>query len=203
MRNNTKIAFTLMLMLTGCDLRYEPESPPSPPPGAGGGRESISAADTPPAGDSAAEPLPAELTAKVSKIVEGDRIEVQSDAGETIRVRLHGIEAPEPDQPYGDNARETLTATIAGQTVRIVSHGNDEHGWTIGDIYHEGTRGNLALVQGGLGWHDGEQAADDTALMEAQQRAEEINTGLWSSSHGAIPPWEWRGMSDAERDEYR
>ena len=62
---------------------------------------------------------------------------------------------------------------------------------------------NLALVKAGMAWYYVKYVPDNTALAEAEQHARELNSGLWSSSHGAIPPWEWRKMSKDERDEYR
>jgi hypothetical protein len=76
-------------------------------------------------------------------------------------------------QTYGNNAAEFLRETI-------------------GDIYHDGTLINLSLVKAGLAWHYVKYAPDDTALREAEQQAREMNNGLWSSAHGAIPPWDWR-----------
>ena len=34
----------------------------------------------------------------------------------------------------------TLAALILGNVVKVVSHGDDRYGRTIGDIYHDGTR---------------------------------------------------------------
>jgi endonuclease YncB( thermonuclease family) len=50
---------------------------------------------------------------------------------------------------------------------------------------------NLALVKAGLAWHYVKYAPDNTALSDAEQHAREMNSGLWSIAHGAIPPWEW------------
>jgi len=96
-----------------------------------------------------------------------------------------------------------LKELVAGEIVRIVPQGDDRYDRTIGDIYHNGTLINLAMVKAGLAWHYVKYAPDDTALREAEQYARELNTGLWSSSHGAIPPWDWRKMSQDERDLYR
>ena len=92
----------------------------------------------------------------------------------------------------------------------------DRYGRTIADVYVTGgalgMNGsdrappdlwlNQELVQAGLAWHY-KRYSDDTRLAESELIAPERVGGLWSSSHGAIAPWEWRGMSVDERDEYR
>ena len=40
-------------------------------------------------------------------------------------------------------------------------------------------------------------------LADADTQARELKSGLWSSAHGAILPWDWRKMSKDERDEFR
>ena len=94
----------------------------------------------------------------------------------------------------------TLAALILGNVVKVVSHGDDRYGRTIGDTYLDDTLINLSLVKAGLAWHYVKYAPDNTALAEAEQQARELNNGLWSNAHGAIPPWNWRKMSNEERD---
>ena len=137
------------------------------------------------------------------RVVNDDTIDVLTNDNQAIRIRLNGIDCPERGQPFGNNATEFLRETIGGQTARIVQHDQDRYGRTIGDIYHDGTLINLSLVKAGLAWHYVKYAPDNTALHEAERQAREMNNGLWSSAHGAIPPWDWRKMSKDERDEYR
>jgi micrococcal nuclease len=150
-----------------------------------------------------ANEIPAEFTAKVIKVIDGDTIDVLTDDTVTIRIRLNGIDCPERGQPFGNNARETVSASIGGQMVRIVTHGDDRYGRIIGDIYHDGTLINLTLVKAGMAWHYVKYAPDNTAFAEAEQQAREIQTGLWRGSHKPIAPWDWRRMSKDERDGYR
>ena len=110
---------------------------------------------------------------------------------------------PERGQPFGNNATQSLKDSILGNVVKVVSHDQDKYGRTIGDIYHNGTLINLALVKAGLAWHYVKYAPDDTALREAEQQARRLETGLWSGSHKIIPPWDWRKMSNQERNEHR
>jgi len=157
----------------------------------------------------------AELTAKVIGIIDGDTIDVLTVNNESIRLKLNGIDAPELDQPFGADARQYLNDTIAGSLVRVVTHGEETDGRTRGDIYanvefHQdtgdmtgGTFVNLLLIEAGLAWHDAAQAPEQAALAEAQEQARDSDKGLWLSPHGSIPPWEWRTMTEDQRDEFR
>lgn len=151
---------------------------------------------------SAAEIL-AEFTAKVVKVTDGDTIDVLTDAKKTIRIRLNGIDAPERGQPFGNNAKQFVSESVGGQTVRIMTHGEDRYERVIGDIYHDGTLINLAMVKAGLAWHYVKYAPDRDDLAGAEQKARADNIGLWAGSHKPIAPWDWRKLSKEERDEFR
>ena len=147
--------------------------------------------------------IPGEFTAKVVKVVDGDTIDVLTDDNQTIRIRLNGIDCPERGQPFGNNATQSLKNSILGNVVKIVSHNQDRYGGTIGDIFYDGTLINLALAKAGLAWHYVKYAPDDTTLREAEHHACELNSGVWSSIHRTIEPWDWWKMGKDERDECR
>ena len=98
-----------------------------------------------------------------------------------------------------------VSDTIGEASVRVVPKELDRYGRTIADVYLGSSFElwlNQELVQAGLAWHY-KRYSDDARLAESELIARERVAGLWSSSHGAIAPWEWRGMSADERDEYR
>ena len=43
----------------------------------------------------------ADFTAKVQRVVDGDTVHVEDEAGKKFKVRLTGIDAPEKNQSYG------------------------------------------------------------------------------------------------------
>src|ERR1043165_6890408 len=60
----------------------------------------------------AADPAPQPvLKARVSKVNEGDSIEVELDSGHA-RVRFQAIDTPEYDQPYGGQSSAALKALL-------------------------------------------------------------------------------------------
>ena len=136
-------------------------------------------------------------------MIHGDPCDVQVASSETIRLRRSEIDIPGKVQPYGEIASNTLQQPIDGKTDRVVDYGQNKYGRTIDDIYHNGTLINLTLVKAGLAWHYVKYTPHNTVLRKSEQQARKMNNGLWSSTHGSIPPWDWRKMSKDERDEYR
>lgn len=86
-----------------------------------------------------------EITGKVVGIIDGDTIDILTAEKTTIRIRLNGIDAPEEGQPFGKNAKQYLSEFIGGQIVRVVTHGEDRYGRTIGDVYLKVDGGPNAL----------------------------------------------------------
>ena len=56
-----------------------------------------------------------EITGKVVHILDGDTIDILTADKTTIRIRLHGIDAPEKGQPFGNTAKEFLSDNIGGK----------------------------------------------------------------------------------------
>jgi endonuclease YncB( thermonuclease family) len=162
----------LLLFLTGCG---EPQTVtqldvPAQQP---------AAVTTPPV---TSEQVTAGFAGKVIKVVDGDTIDVLTDDKETIRIRFSGIDTPERGQPFGNNATRMLKELVAGEIVRIVPQGDDRYDRRVGEIYHDGTLINLALVEAGLAWHYVKYAADRTDLAEAKRKARADNADLWAGN---------------------
>jgi micrococcal nuclease len=56
---------------------------------------------------------------EVIAVAEGDVLGVEDAAGNRYEVRLAGIDAPEPDQPFGEPARQALAALVLGRPARL------------------------------------------------------------------------------------
>ena len=65
-----------------------------------------------------------------ARVVDGDTIDV---AG--VRVRLHGVAAPERSEPGGAEATAALRQIIAGQVVRCSVTGEQTHGREVGTCW--------------------------------------------------------------------
>lgn len=147
-----------------------------------------------------AQNAPAEGSAKVVGIIDGDTVDILVNGG-TLRLRLAGVDTPEKGQPFGNNARQALSELIGGQQVQYVVRDTDRYGRSIADIYSGNNHVNLWLVRQGLAWHY-TAFSSDAKLAEAERIAKSEGRGLWSDNR-PVAPWNWRKLSRVERDRYR
>ncbi len=147
---------------------------------------------------------------RVVEVPEGDVLVIEDEAGNRYPVRLAGIDAPEPDQPFGEEARSRLAAWALDRPARLEWDKVDRHGRAVGKLWvvspdmpcrdEPDCPQNLdlghALIAVGLAWHfkryESEQSEQDRASYsfdEGEARAR--RTGLWSDP-APIAPWDWR-----------
>ncbi len=55
----------------------------------------------------------------VTRILDGDTLEIRGHAGETIRITLKGIDAPEKSQAFGPEAGQRLRTLVVDRDVQI------------------------------------------------------------------------------------
>jgi micrococcal nuclease len=145
---------------------------------------------------------------KVIHVADGDTITVLRD-GTPVKVRLHGVDAPEKSQPYGDRAKEFTHALVLGREVRVEALAKDRYGRTVGrvtvtrvesvDHYEDGTHApvditrclNEELVKAGLAWWYRKYAASDQKIAALEAEARKAGRGLWADPH-PTPPWDYR-----------
>jgi len=80
---------------------------------------------------------------KVDRVTDGDTIVLM----DRTRVRLHGIDAPERDQPYGRIATAALEYMVA-RSVYLVEVDEDRYGRLVGQLYRskEGYDINASMI---------------------------------------------------------
>ena len=76
------------------------------------------------------------IVGKVVGVHDGDTLTLRTE-DETLKVRLSGIDTPELGQPFGNNAKQALSALAFGKTATIKSSGKDRYGRTLGYIFIE------------------------------------------------------------------
>ena len=124
---------------------------------------------------------------RVKRIVDGDTVYLKDGT----KVRLHGIDTPERDQPYGKQATRNLDKLI-GRTVFVVERDTDRYGRLVGTLYTpEGVNVNLEMVCNGSAWWYSRYAKNNRAMASCQGEAKEAGLGLWADDD-PMPPWEWR-----------
>lgn len=106
------------------------------------------------------------LTGRVIGISDGDTITILVNKKQH-RIRLHGIEAPEKRQAYGKRAKQFTSDMVFGDTVTVITHGEDRYGRIVGEVILEDGRNlNRALVTSGLAWWYRKYAPGDTVLQK-------------------------------------
>lgn len=133
------------------------------------------------------------LPGTVTKIVDGDTIDVQLSSG-PIRVRLHGVDTPEKGQPWGKESTAALTGLVMGKEVDIEPFSQDRYERMIGIVFLGDLNVNLELVKRGHAWAYRQYMRKmDSALCINEAAARTAKKGLWALPvDQRIPPWEWR-----------
>ena len=122
-------------------------------------------------------------------MIDGDSLEV--DTGESItQVRLFGIDCPERDQPYADQARDELARMVRGKILRLEVMDHDDYGRTVARVLAGDVDVNLALVRAGAAWVYRKYSKDRT-LLAAEESARRERRGLWADD-APVAPWDWR-----------
>ena len=137
------------------------------------------------------DPAVAEIAGTV-RVIDGDTIDVGQ-----VRIRLHGIDAPEAGQscgtatggtwPCGERATARLVDLADGRAARCYARERDVYGRQIGVCVVDGVEINATMVRDGLAWAF-VRFAEDYVTLEAEARASGV--GVWQGA--AEAPWDYR-----------
>jgi micrococcal nuclease len=129
---------------------------------------------------------------RVEMINDGDTVTLLDTAGQRVRVRLVGIDAPELDQPMGRESRAALAAKLAGGIVRVDGDARDQHGRLLGTLRLADRDLNREMVAEGWAWAFTGFAENDD-LIAAESAARRGRRGLWANPEPQ-PPRQWREL---------
>lgn len=127
----------------------------------------------------------------------GDNVGLVTADRKTYSIRLHGIDAPEIKQEYGDRSRQNLAALVQGMDVAAVIIKTDAGDSYVGRIYMDGRDVGLSQIESGNAWHfvdDGDEQSPEefSKYRQAEFEARMAKTGLWRNTQ-PIAPWTYRG----------
>jgi len=112
-----------------------------------------------------------EIAGRVVRVVDDDTItilvsrDMRSVASETVgsapradraekhKIRLHGIDAPEKKQSFGNASRKFLSGLVANREVRVTYTRRDRYGRIVGIVFRDGCDINLEMLKTGLAWY--------------------------------------------------
>ena len=72
-------------------------------------------------------PAPRTIEGVVTRVFDGDTVLVVVASGDSVTVRLNGVDAPEICQPHGPEARRALEEMVLNQPVVAHPRGHDDH----------------------------------------------------------------------------
>ncbi len=167
----TALILGLSVALTSCGNSGAVDS--APPSSAGG---SVAATADP------APPNPPQ-PAFVDFVQDGDSATVVIN-GDEQRLRLIGINTPERDECYGDEARQLFKELAEGRDVQVVTDVEpmDQYGRTLAYLYLDGILINAELVRQGAAiarpFEPNTTLQDH--LEEAEEQAQRSQLGMWA-----------------------
>ena len=137
-------------------------------------------------------------------VTDGDTITVLRN-GRHEALRLHGIDAPEKGQAFGERAKQFTSGLAFGKTVVVRVKGRDRYGRTIGDVsLPDGRNLNQEVVRAGYAWWYRRYSADQRlAVLEAEARADTPRTLGRSESPAAVGMAEGSASVRTPRDTSR
>jgi|SRR5690606_22580479 len=128
----------------------------------------------------------------VDSVNDGDSMRVRCPGQKTSqRVRLHQIDAPELDQPYGRQARDLLRKFCPeGSVATIAKYDTDQYGRMLAEVSCGSKNVNEEMVASGAAWAYKPHVIN-RALFTLENEARRENKGLWAGQNPQAP-WEWR-----------
>lgn len=150
-------------------------------------------------------PLPAtaDLVGRVVAVNAGSSLTVLVNERERIKVRLIGIDAPEPYWEFGKQSQSSLAAYASGKEMRLDDLRRDRRGQTLarGWVAEAGCARvdcpktldvGLVQVAAGLAWNDPQYGrelslTDRQRYAEAEFMAKVRRLGLWSAKDPKVP----------------
>jgi micrococcal nuclease len=129
---------------------------------------------------------------KVVGVHDGDTLTILTDAKESVKVRLFGIDAPETGQAFGSNSKEALSDLVFGKRVEFAGEQKDRYGRTVSKVAIPGGKdAGFEMISLGMAWHYVAYAKKEKGYADAEKKARGAGLGLWADRE-PVAPWIWR-----------
>lgn len=126
-----------------------------------------------------------------ARVIDGDTLEVGA-----VRIRLHGVDAPESRQsclaggrrwPCGERATRALVGRIAGRALSCEERDRDRYGRVVAVCRAGGEDLNRWMVSRGFALAYRRYSRD---YVGEEASARDARVGMWRGDF--VPPWDWR-----------
>ncbi len=133
-----------------------------------------------------------DFLARVTRVVDGDSFEAQS-RGKKFQVRLWGVDTPEWQQGFSQEAKSFSRQRIQGRQVKLTEKGWDKYGRLVALVEVDGESLSELLLREGLAWvhiyYCHEPICEEWRQLERLART--ARRGLWQEKE-PVPPWKWK-----------
>jgi endonuclease YncB( thermonuclease family) len=138
----------------------------------------------------------------VAGVSDGDSLTVRAGMKKD-RIRLCGIDAPEKDQPFGNESRDKLRSLIvgAGNQVIVTPVERDRYGRLVAEVFIKAPTPqqpeqeklvNYEMVTAGLAYHYArysDSCLNQQSLIDGEAQAKRLRRGVWSNPN-LVKPWD-------------
>jgi endonuclease YncB( thermonuclease family) len=144
----------------------------------------------------------ASLFGKVIEVNDGDVITIYN-LNRPVKVRLLGVDAPEPGQPFAEVAKQHLKDLVLDKLVTVEYSGLGANTAIVGRVLLDRVDICAQMIRDGAAWFDVNNNsrltdADRQIYSQSEVAARSEKRGLWQSGD-AISPWEFVNAQMARR----
>lgn len=123
--------------------------------------------------------------AEVTRVADGDTVEVLIPPARKVHIRLHGVDTPEAKEPFSNQARTFTRVLMFGRRVTVVGKDVDGYDRLVARIAVDNVDASESIIAAGLGCTF-RQYVTDAALESALANARSSQRGFWAA--GASKP---------------
>jgi len=121
-------------------------------------------------------------------------------AGQIIKIRMYGVDAPEKNQTYGEEAGKALRTLIDGKEIRLKITDKDRYGRTVGEPWlGDSLNVSLWMIKNGHAWWYKSYSKKRIDFKEAEEEAKVKKLGLWVDDKPTAP-WEFRKKKNGKKN---
>ena len=134
------------------------------------------------------------LTGMVVKVPDGDSLTVRTTDGAYHRLRLYGIDSPEKNQDWGEQARKAAFSLAINRLVDVEVLYYDQYNRMVAIVtLPSGRILQEVMLEKGMSWvYEGYCKHDFCDKWRIKmENARSSRRGLWQEVY-PYPPWEWR-----------
>jgi micrococcal nuclease len=131
------------------------------------------------------------MPVRLIRVVDGDSLRLRIAGYEETRFRLASVDAPERDQPFGNQASRCLKDILASGKLSATVQKTDRYGRLVGNLRVDDRRVDLQLVERGCAWWYSRYAPASLSLAKAHYGARLQKRGLWAGD-SPVEPERWR-----------